>query len=1115
MKTMFALCRQYRLRVFGLAASTLLAASSILGAQSVAPRITEPVDDATRVPLKGSVSAAVRAATDLGEVPASTQMAQVRLGLKRSEAQQAALEQYLSELQQKSSPNYHKWLTPEQFGALYGPADSDIAAIVAWLQSQGLTVEPISKGKTDVAFSGTASQIAKAFGTSIHSFRIGDREFISNTSEPRIPAALAGVVSGVTHMSTLAPRPMSHRGTPATLDKNTGRFTPMSDGNAVGPHPELSFSGSSGGNYLYVVPGDAATIYNAPNSFNANFSGTQSYTGKGVTIGIGGDAHVNPATVVNYRTAFLGNTTAPNITYTSSVTSTADAGEAYLDMEISGGLAPGATIHYYASPDLYTAITQALNDNTVDIFSLSFGLCELYYTTSDNSTIASWWSQAAAQGIAVTVSSGDNGSAGCDPTTTSSGTSTLAATVGLQVNGLASTPYNIAVGGTDYYALLGSFGTYATLPGSSGVAGSASTFFRTAKSYIPESTWNDSTTNNTTVSANVPWTKVTDQNIVAGSGGRSSCSKNSTVSTTSTFTPGTCSGGYTKPAWQTGTPADGARDLPDVSLLAGNGLYSAVWTVCDDFIPSGSTQALNCSDMSSSYNVDGFGGTSAAAPAFAGMLALVIESQGGGRLGQAAENLYNLHKNSSNASAIFHDVTVGNISVPCTTGTPNCTKNGAGNYYLSGYDTGAGYDLATGLGSVDVSALIANWANSTGTATATVTVTPASTTVNVANTLDVTVAVSGGSGNPTGSVTLKSGTYTSAITNLISGSATITIPGNKLAVGVDTLTATYSGDGTYATASGTATVTVDAATLTPTTTTLTVDNASPTQGTNITLTATVAPSAATGTVTFNDGTTKLGTGTLASGTATFQTSSLSVGAHTITVVYGGDTSYASSTSTAVTVTVAAPIKGSFTMALSPSTLTVSRGSSGNETLTLTPANGYKGTVQFSVTTSDNNALANLCVFAGTGFDTNGNLQVTGSSAVSGTVQIDTNASDCTSTTGGAIRMAGPHGVRLLPRGGAAHASNQKSSGSVPAGLAFAGLLLAGLLGRSSRKLRGLACVIALTAIAFGLSACGSTSGGGSSGVSNPPKGTYTITIIGEDTTDTSISAQGNFTLTIK
>jgi subtilase family serine protease len=1106
MKINLAISRKSWQRMGGVIAGTLLGASSILSAQYVAPRITEPVNDSSRVTLRGNVSAAIRAATDQGAVSASTPMTHVRLGLKRSEAQQAALDQYLSELQQKSSPNYHKWLTPEQFGALYGPADSDIAAVVAWLESQGLAVEPVSKAKTSIAFSGNAGQIQKAFGTPIHSFQINGREFLANTAEPKIPAALAVVVSGVIHLNTLAPRPMSHRGTPATLDLNTGRFTPTSRASAgVKVHPDLSIN-QNGGNYLYVAAGDAATIYNTPNSMNAGFSGSSSYTGTGVTIGIGGDANVSTTPVVNYRTAFVGDTKAPTITYTDTVTSTSDADEAYLDMEISGGLAPGAAIHYYASQNLYDAITQALNENTVDIFSLSFGACELAYSTSDNQFILGLWQQAATQGIAVTVSSGDNGSAACDATADNQGNSVATAVQGLQVNGLGSTPYNIAVGGTDYYSLEANFSTYATVPDSTtGLGGSASSFYRTAKSYIPESTWNDSTQKNTTVSANLPWlsTSQVSPNIVAGSGGKSACSKNTTVDTASQYTVGTCTSGYSKPSWQSGTPSDGARDIPDVSFLAGNGLYGALWAVCDDY--NDGTQTYDCSSVSGSKNVDGFGGTSAAAPAFAGMLALVQQSQGGGRLGQAAENLYNLHKNSASASTIFHDVTVGNISVPCNSGTPNCSKNTAGNYYLTGYDTGTGYDLATGLGSVNVGALITNWSSSMGSTAATVTVTPATSTVNVANQLDVTITVTPSSPTPTGSVTLKSGAYTSAITSLNNGTAKITIPANSLAVGVETLTATYSGDGTYSSATGTASVTVDAATLTATPTTLTVDNNAPTSGTSITFTATVAPPAATGTVKFMDGTTQLSSQTLSGGTATYSTSALSVGSHSITAAYSGDTSYSASTSTAVTVTVAAPVKGSFTMALSPSTLTVSRGSTGNETLTLTPAKGYTGTVTFSVSTSNDTALANLCVFAGTGFDSNGNLTVTGTSAVTGTVQIDTNASDCATTA--AVRA----GAHLIQRKASPHASNQKS-GSLPGGFAFAGLLLAGLLGRYSRKLRGLACVIALMSVAFGLTACGSSSG--TSGPSNPPKGTYTITVQGQDSADSTISAQGSFTLTI-
>jgi trimeric autotransporter adhesin len=1118
MKTDFALSRKSR-NMGGVIAGMLMMASSVLSAQNIAPRIVEPVNDSARITLRGNISAAVRVATDTGRVPASTPMTNVRLGLKRSEIQQAALDQYLAELQQKSSPNYHKWLTPEQFGALYGPADSDIAAIVAWLESQGLRVESVPKGKTNIPFSGTAGQIEKAFGTPLHSFQLNGREFYANTSEPTIPAALRGVVSGVTHLNTLTPRPLSHRGTPATLDTRTGRFTPMSN-NPPSPgaalHPDLSIS-QSGSNYLYVVAGDAATIYNTPNSFNANFSSGTSYTGSGVTIGIGGDATVSTTPLVNYRKAFVGgDTTAPILNYVGTGIGSGDADEAYLDMEISGGLAPGAKIVYYASADLFTGVQKALDDNTVDIFNLSFGVCELDLSTSDNQSISDMWQQAAVQGIAVTVSTGDNGSAGCDATTDNAGNPVPEAKGALAVNALASTPYNIAVGGTDYYNLEANFSTYATVPGSSGIAGSAATSYRTALKYIPESTWNDSTTNNTTVSQNKAWSVASNnQEIVAGSGGKSNCSTNTTIDTTTTYLVGTCAGGhgYSKPSWQrgTGVPNDGARDLPDISFLAGNGLYGAVWTVCDNYSPPPGTVTYDCSDVSGSANVDGFGGTSASAPAFAGMLALVQQSQGGGRLGQAAENLYNLYNNGS--SSVFHDVTVGNISVPCTSGsTTDCVKNSQSFFFLSGYNTTAGYDLATGLGSADVTALITKWSSSLGSAAATVTVTPASSTVNVANSLDVTIAVSPNSPVPSGSVTLTSGTYTSAVTDLNNGSAIITIPRNSLAVGIDTLTATYSGDGTYSSATGTGTVTVDAAVLTPTTTTLTASNNSPTQGTSITLTATVAPAAATGTVKFLDGTTALSTQTLSSGTAAFSTTALAVGTHSITAVYSGDTSYSSSTSSAVTITVVAPITGTIAISLSPSTLTVSRGSTGNETLTLTPSNGYTGTVSFSVSTSNNAALTNLCIFAASGFDANGNLTVTGTAAVMGTVQIDTNASDCPS--GAAVR-AGAHGVRLIPRGKSAHASNHpKSNSPLPGGLAFAGLLLAGLLGRASRKLRGLACVIALAAVMFGLSACGSSSGGSSGGPPDPPKGTYTITIMGQDSVDSSISATSSFKLII-
>ena len=912
MKTMYALLRQGRLWGYGIAACVLVAAH--LGAQTVAPRISQAVNDASRVSLKGNVPALVRVSSDQGVAPESTVFQHVGLLLQRSSAQDAALRQYLSELQQKTSPSYHKWLTPEQFGKLYGPADSDIAAVTSWLQSQGLTVVSVSKGRTSIEFTGTVGLLQKAFHTSIHSYLSNGNQFYANTEEPTIPAALAPVVSGIARLSTVRPRPLYAAGNPGQINRKTGRLTPISSSTS-GLHPQLTESDSSDNYYLYVVPGDAATIYNTPNStFNANFaSGGPSYTGSGVTIGIIGDAMISTTPVVNYRSTFIGDSTAPTITNIDNVTSTADADEAYIDTELSGGLAPGATIHYYTAKDntLSAQIERALADNTVDILSLSFGSCESSMSASDNAQINSWWQQAAAQGIAVTVSTGDTGSAGCDTTTDSNGNTITDASEGLAVNGLASTPYNIAVGGTDYYSLESNFSNYATVPTSaSSSAGSSSTYYRTALKYIPESAWNDSTSNNTTLSQNIPLSGTysdgsSKANIAAGSGG--------------------VSVEYSKPSWQrgTGVPSDSYRDLPDVSLLAADGMDYVTWLVCTaNTDTNGDTE--NCgSDSSGNFYFSAYGGTSTATPAFAGILALVQQSQGGGRLGQAAANLYNLYNNSSNASSIFHDVTVGNISVPCKSGTTDCSKNTKGYYFETGYDTNTGYDVATGLGSVNVTNLIKYWSSGMGSAAATVTVTPADTTINISNDLSVGIAVTGASGTPSGSVTLSSGSYTSSTVSLNDDAATIVIPANSLTAGTDTLTATYSGDGIYSSTTGTATVTVDATTvLTTTTTTLATSSTTPTYGASVTLTATVSPSAAAGTVTFYDGSTTLGTGNLSSGTATYKATALAVGTHTITASYGGNTTYAASSSSSVTVTVSsATSMGSFALAATGVTIT--------------------------------------------------------------------------------------------------------------------------------------------------------------------------------------------------
>jgi hypothetical protein len=758
---------------------------------SPAARITAPVSESSLVTLHGNVPWLAQAKFDQGAVGTSTRLTHIRLVLTRSAAQEAALEAYLAELQQKASPNYHKWLTPEQFGHLYGPADADIEAISDWLESSGLSVDAVSPGRTNIEFSGSAAAVESAFHTEIHSFKANGEEFLSNVSDPQIPSALSPVVAGVAHLNTIKPKSQAVSGPLGRFDASTGKRQIIS-GPSAGPTPSLTYN--NGSNYLFAVPADVATIYDTPNkTLNGNYKSGSTYDGRGVTIGLGGASAITTSYVTAYRSLFLGNTTAPTITNVDGVGENQDDIEAYLDAEVSGGLAPGAKIHLYVSSDLFSGIEKALSDNTVDIFSLSFGGCELGLTTSDNAMISGWWQQAATQGIAVTVSTGDSGAAGCDDP------NDYYAYLDLQVNGLASTPYNIAVGGTDYYPLLTDFSKYVTEAPEDGTAGTAANYYRSALGYIPESTWNESTYPNTTIADN-NWT---DAPIAAGGGGKSNCA----VNTTTSSAIGSCTSGYNKPAWQrgAGVPADGVRDLPDVSLLASNGFYGALWLIC---YPN--SQQLCTPDANGNFSFGGVGGTSASAPSFAGMLALV-QQKAGGRLGQAAAELYDL-ANGSHGSSIFHDVTVGNNSVLCDPDSPygNCSSVASGYPFLTGYNTTSGYDLATGLGSVDVTSLVNYWGTATGSTATTVTVTPTSSAINNAQSLSVTIKVSG-SPAPTGTVTLAGGGYTSAATALASGTATITVPAGKLAVGTDTLTASYSGNTVYSAATGTAKVTVGAA----------------------------------------------------------------------------------------------------------------------------------------------------------------------------------------------------------------------------------------------------------------------------------------------------------------
>jgi trimeric autotransporter adhesin len=886
-------------------------------------RISAPLDETQRVTLAGNVHPLAQARFDRGPAPASNPTGRIMLVLRRSVAQQQALTQYLADLQNPSSANYHKWLTPAQYGARFGISDADLATVESWLQTQGFTIVKVPQARNVIEFSGNFAQIQNAFHTSIHRLVVNGATHFANWSDPQIPAALAPVVAGVGPLNDFRPQP-------PVIDGPRGQFNGAT--RRIEPAFTLSVSGSP---YLFVDPADAATIYDTPNtSLNANYASGTTYDGSGVTIGIGGISDVTMADIDNYRTGFLGESAA-NANLPTVVVDGNDPGlvagwdtEALLDNEVSGGLAPGAKVYFYTSADtdiasgMFNAIYRALDDNVVSILSLSVQACEAGLGNSGNQIILEASEQAAAQGITVVVAAGDSGSAGCDNFDTET-----VAQDGFAVNGYASSPWVVAAGGTDFDTLPANFTTYANAT-TSGTA----PYWRTALQYIPENPWNDSTTVNTNFQNNEPATSSSGTNIVAGGGGQSSCATQTTS--------GTCTAGYAKPPFQVGlTPADTVRDVPDVAFLAASGQYQALWVLCSDSVTDGSSQTYtDCQNTNGQFASDtyfgGVGGTSAAAPAFAGMLALVAEANGSAsdnyRLGQADFILYQLAK--SDYSTVFHDVVTGNNSVPCESSSPDCGPNN----FLLGYNAGSNYDLASGLGSVDVSALAKNWGNvKLGSTSTSLTLNGSTAAYSGVHGASVTFSVGVNPASATGLAGIIDTADENAGGPLNNGQIAIpltsgagSLPYNGLPGGQYTVSARYGGDSGDAASTSNA-ISVNIAPE-ASTTTLTVNAYNPLTGAAVPATdipygslvfadAQITGTAegsktqgvATGTVTFQNGSTTLGTATVSSGNeASWPPLSkngfvaLAPGSYSLTASYSGDASYNRSASTAAPLTVA-------------------------------------------------------------------------------------------------------------------------------------------------------------------------------------------------------------------
>lgn len=804
------------------------------------------VDELSLVTLKGNRHPLALAANDRGEVPPSLPMQRMLLVLQHDAATEAALEELIVAQQDKSSPKFHAWLSPDEFGERFGVAKSDLQTIRTWLESHGFRVNRVTRGGMAIDFSGSAGQVKEAFHTAIHSYVAEGKTHYANAADPQIPAAFSPVVSGVSTLHNFEKQPLLRVLGTATRIGNTSTWQPNFTYDANGRIAPAH----------YLAPGDFAKIYGTASLYQAGTDGT------GQSIAIVARSNISLSDMEIFRIAFGLPANNPQIILDGPDPGNLfgiEEGEADLDTEWSGAIAPKATIKLVVSASTHTtdgvdlSAQYIVDNNLAPIMSTSFGQCEANLGASENTFFNNLWEQAAAQGITVIVSSGDQGPGSCQ--------NQIPSPAVAGVNGLASTPFNIAVGGTQFNEGGSAYWSDTNGPDQSSVLG-----------YIPELAWDESC---------FDISQCFFINAFASGGGPSSI--------------------YAKPSWQAGPgvpTADGKRDLPDISLAAG-GQHDGFLLCQDGICVTDSNGQL--------INAEVVGGTSASAPAFAGMMALLVQKMNA-RQGQAtfvlyplaaAQNLANCNSSTgSQAGCIFNDITAGNTNVPSVTG----------------YTAGPNYDLATGWGSINAANLLANWTNVTfaGSKT-TLTLSPTTTTHGQPITASVTVAPSSSTvtQTPTGPVALLTGGAENQNLGMLTNAGTLSAPITTLPGGTYSVSAAYGGDTKFGPSTSTPGVPV---TIAAESSALTLTTSAPTTTYSafLFLQASVAgvsgQGIATGTVTFSD-TFNNSTSTLmtvplnSEGNMSVQDTTLAVGTQTITASYSGDSSFQPSSAAPITVTV--------------------------------------------------------------------------------------------------------------------------------------------------------------------------------------------------------------------
>ena len=1271
------------LRSLPLFVLTMATISMTANAESAAPkvRIVNSIDESNLVTLKGNTHPAATAKNDQGKVSDTLPMTDLILVLDRDPAQQAAFEQFVASQYNSSSPNYHQWLTPQQVGENFGPSQTDIATITNWLTGQGFNVTQVTPDRMSIRFDGTAAQVESTFHTEIHKLLVKGVQHIGNMSDPQIPAALTPVVVGVKALHNFFPRPLHRLGSAVQQDAKTGMWarqpavkagtgsngTTTNAAVAAGARPSLratpkfGITGSEDGSPYEVEdvgPFDFATIYDILPLWNAS----SAIDGTGQTIAIAGTSAIESpvpsgTTLVNsngqndvatfrnffglptnntYNTPIQLSGNGQPLTvctdetgvvpYSSAPCGIDDLIENSLDVEWSGSVAKNAQIVLVSSypksatdDNLYDSESFIVSNVTAHIMNVSYGECELALGTAGNVEYYDLWQTAATEGISVFVAAGDSGSASCDDGGDYEYGNPYMAQYGTNVSGLASTPWNTAVGGTDFNwcplltaveatssSNVCSPGPYWSTTNKTPPGGSGASY--SALGYVPEVPWNDTCTSPLALKwMEYYWTgsgepvptdaesgcnafvNSTDYELLAenyesgdlgvetivdtvgGSGGASGCIVSSTSSAITNTTLGACTSGVTstgsttgpdtgaaqgsvtlfnngwpKPSWQTGVPgipSDGVRDIPDSAFFASDGfLSSSAYLICVSDIT-----ACSYSDKSEPV-AEEVGGTSVATPAMAGVMALVNQKIGAAQ-GLAAPELYKLAATqtysscsaergngspASPGSCLFNDIDTGTNAMPCDYGaleggaeydaelgiyvpsqqyagivSPNCTVIHSGDTVgiLTGYSAGTGFDLASGLGSLNVANVVNAWTAAIGAAGVTVTVSPAQSSITSSQSLSVTVTVASsaaGGTTPTGTVKLTSGSYSSGAQALNgSGTYTFTIPGGTLAVGTDTLNATYRGDSNYAGTSNSAQVSVTAAALL--TATVNVNPASTTLNSSASLSVpvTVTGSGATpsGTVTLTNGSYTSGPQTLVNGAYTFTipANSLAGGSDVLTVTYSGDANYGTSTGTA-TVTVTEATFTLTTPAIAVTPTSIAPGASASAVVTVASTGGYSGSVTLTCQETDPSPSTGdgaSCSTIGSGA-----IALSGN-GTTGTVTFTVG----TTAPGGNASLAYPnvHGK------GKGAPSGWAGAGS---GALLALLMFLGIPARR-RSWRAMIGMLVLFAALGSLTACGgSSSTTGGNGDPGTAAGTYTFLIQATGTPSVTPAVSTTFTVIV-